>query len=139
MTHIPIGTRMPMHHSATGRAYLAFCVREHGETLQELIAKTPDLDREIMTRDNRALADVLPEVRKLGYAVVEGTHNVTNIGVPVLFKGNAVAGIALRFFTRSLKVAEVIKKHLKDLQETAAAIGADLERYDAKRDGATAK
>jgi IclR family mhp operon transcriptional activator len=134
MKRAPIGLRMPIQESATGRVYLAYCAREHGEMLLELIDKTPESDRKIFTRDRRPLAEIVAETRRLGYSVVEGIQAVSTLAVPILYKDRAIAGLALRYFTRSLKPADAIKKYLADLLETAKAIGTDFAGYDARLD-----
>ncbi|MDX2142835.1 MAG: helix-turn-helix domain-containing protein [Rhodospirillaceae bacterium] len=139
MKRAPIGLRMPMQESATGRVYLAYCAREHSEMLLELIDKIPDSDRKIFTRDRRPMTEVVTEVRRLGYAVVDGIQAVSTLAVPILFKDRAIAGMALRYFTKSMKAHEAVKKYLADLQQAAEAISADFAKYDARLDRIAAK
>lgn len=132
MKKVPLGLRMPMEASATGRVYLAFCTREHRDLLLDLIAKSPGTPRDVFTRDRRPITEILTDVRRRGYAIIEGMQGVSNIAVPVMFKDHAIAGLSLRYFTRSLKPAVAVEKYLQDLQATAAQIGADFATYDVK-------
>jgi len=130
MSRVPLGLRMPMDASATGRVYLAFSPREHRDTLLEQIAKSPTPARDVFTRDRRPLNEVLTLVRRNGYAIVEGMNGVSNLAVPVISKTRLIASLSLRYFTRSLKVSVALEKYLADLNATARAIGAAFETYD---------
>jgi len=131
MKKVPLGLRMPMEASATGRVYLAYCAREHRELLLDLIAKSPGQPRELFTRDRRPIAEVLTEVRKKGYAMIDGMQGVSNIAVPIFFRERAIAGLSLRYFTRSIKPSVVVERYLDELKATARAIGEEFEAYDA--------
>ncbi|MBL8630655.1 MAG: helix-turn-helix domain-containing protein [Rhodospirillaceae bacterium] len=133
MNRVPIGLRMPMEASATGRVYLAFCPREHCDTLLEQITKSPTPGRDLFIKDRRSLADILPMVRKAGYTVVDGMNGVSNLAVPVFSNGRVIACLSLRYFTRSLKASAAIEKYLDSLNQTAAAIGDDFESYQAHK------
>jgi IclR family transcriptional regulator, mhp operon transcriptional activator len=134
MKKAPLGLRMPMEACATGRVYLAFCTREHRELLLDLIAKSPGQQRGVLNRDPRPIADVLKDVRKQGYATVVGMNGVTNLAVPVMFRENAIAGLSLRYFTRSLKDSQVVERYLSDLKSTAKSIGDAFASYNGGRD-----
>ncbi len=134
MSRVPIGLRMPMEASATGRVYLAFCPREHRDTLLEQIAKSPTPAREVFIRDRRTLAEVLPLVRMAGYAVVDGMNGVSNLAVPITSRSRVIGCLSLRYFTRSLKASAAIDKYLDSLKETADAIGADFASYEGEQD-----
>jgi IclR family mhp operon transcriptional activator len=132
MSRVPIGLRMPMEASATGRVYLAFCPREHRDTLLEQIAKSPTPAREVFIRDRRALSEVLPQARKAGYAIVDGMNGVSNLAVPIFSNDRVIACLSLRYFTRSLKASAAVEKYLQNLKDTAQSIGADFESYEAR-------
>jgi IclR family mhp operon transcriptional activator len=133
MKKVPLGLRMPMEVCATGRVYLAFCSPERRDILLELIAKSPGEPREMFTRDRRPIADVLKEVGQKGYAMIDGMAGVSNIAVPIMFMGRAIAGLSLRYFTRSLKPSVAAQRYLADLQQTAVAIGQAFEAYDPRQ------
>jgi IclR family mhp operon transcriptional activator len=130
MKKVPLGLRMPMEVCATGRVYLAFCSREHRELLLDLIVKSPGQQRESFARENRPIRDVLADVRKHGYATIDGTHGVSNIAVPIFFKDHAIAGLSLRYFTKSLKLSAAVTRYLDDLKATAKTISEAFAKYD---------
>lgn len=131
MKKVPLGLRMPMEDSATGRVYLAFCTREHRDLLLDLIAKSPGAPRDMFTRDRRPIAEVLTDVRRKGYATIDGMQGVSNIAVPIIFKDHAIAGLSLRYFTRSVKTVVAVERYLADLQTTATLISEGFAAYDA--------
>ncbi len=132
-----IGFRVEMFLSAPGRAYLAFCSdAERAAVLTDAAANPP-----LLVRARQVLAGELPaildETRRLGYASRdplfggdgEKEMNVSDdgidaIAVPVMHDGKVLATMNLVWPRKYRLKAQIVRNHLADLQETAAAIAA---------------
>jgi IclR family mhp operon transcriptional activator len=133
----------PMLLGAVGRAYLAFCPdAERREVLKAL--KTSRRRSDALARDEAAMAAILRETRRKGYAVTDERlraltepvapkwrdtrRRATGLAVPVLEDGRAVAALVLRYFPNALSEAEAAGRYLAPLEAVAAAIVAEARR-----------
>ena len=123
MELISAGLRMPMATSAAGRTYLAFCPDTERELLLDLIQRAPQTAPPLTADDLKTLPDILAEVRRTGYAALEGTHRVSNLSVPVFAGGTIIACIVLRFYTSAKTLAEAAAAYAVPLKNTAEDIG----------------
>jgi IclR family acetate operon transcriptional repressor len=92
----PVGSRVPIHASAMGKAMLAFAEDTAGE-----VAALGDLDRFTGSTitSTQALLDDLTETRRRGWAMNDGERDpgVRTIGVPLLrADGRPFAAVALQ-------------------------------------------
>ncbi|MEQ8735480.1 MAG: IclR family transcriptional regulator C-terminal domain-containing protein [Rhodospirillaceae bacterium] len=123
MELISAGLRMPMVTSAAGRTYLAFCPAAERELLLDLIQLASQTASTLSADDVKTLLDTLAEIRRSGYATVEGTHRVSNLSVPVFAGGNIIACIVLRFYTSAKTLSEAVAAYAGPLKNTAKDIG----------------
>ena len=114
-----IGTRLPLHATATGRVIAAFLPEsERASLCQEATDARADM----------ALADDLAAIRSKGYAVSVGTYRsgVNSIAVPVHAAGGAVsASIALTGPEERL-TSDWMQSQLHRLLDAAARISESL-------------
>jgi IclR family mhp operon transcriptional activator len=136
----PVGFRVNMLRSATGRAYLAFCSpAERDAVLARLRASSNPLDA--VARDRRWVNRVLDEVRALTFAVrnpdLQGRHDRrraflddgrNSIAVPVTVEERVVGCINLTWTAKVTTAAEVAGRHLAALKAAASEIAGELAR-----------
>jgi DNA-binding IclR family transcriptional regulator len=122
---LPIGTRVPMMCSASGRAYNAFHAESFQSSLIELLAREAEFaeDRKAC-QDPARVMEMLRSIRRRGAAVAKGKSDKTSIlSVPIMADGGAALGaLSMRVFASTMSLSEVMRKHLGHLQATAALI-----------------
>ena len=130
----PIGFRVSMLRSATGRAYLAFCSEaERNAVLQRLRASNEPGN--FLARRPSMVTRLLDETRRRGYGEryqdFGGHYNLSrrdwndgrdSIAVPVLVGADVVAGINLTWLHKVKTVEEVVSSHLETLKAAALEI-----------------
>jgi len=134
----PIGFRVNMLRSATGRAYLAFCSdAERQAVLQRLrVSSEPGND---LARQPREVEALLKETRKLGYGTRvrdfgghfaksrrEWDDRRDSIAVPIWAGEEVVAIVNLTWMHSVATVGEIAEKHLPVLQQAAQDISTRL-------------
>lgn len=90
-----VGTRLPIHDSALGRAILAFIPEEEfAEVLDTLSASVPEHDRELLRAE-------LAETKRRTLAISRDRfqEGLGAIAAPVIIRGRAVASVSARFAT----------------------------------------
>lgn len=130
----PIGSRLSFLHTATGRAYLAFCPQAEREAIVERL-RPPQDDGS----GERLLTEMLGTIRERGYALREPFHpwadrdwqavrqdGRRSMAVPVLVDEQPVASINITWLQRRSETATVVQRHLGALRRAADAISADL-------------
>lgn len=122
------GSRIPAYVSSSGRAMLAFRPElERVAFVEEvdLAARTPYT---VPTR--AALTAVLAQVHEQGYALVEDELDLglTSIGVPILHRGAAVAGLSCSAVSKSVPAAEFVASRLPRLQAAATILADQVGR-----------
>jgi IclR family mhp operon transcriptional activator len=130
----PIGFRINMLRSASGRAYLAFCSdSERAAVLQRLTASSEPGN--YLAHHPSMLAEVIAETQKRGYGVRAadfGGHfdktrrefddNRDSIAVPVWAASEVVAVLNLTWMHKSATVAQTVKTHLAALTQASQEI-----------------
>lgn len=143
----PIGFRINMLRSATGRAYLAFCdPSEREAALGRLRASNSPGDS--FAHDSRWVARVLAETRRRGYGVREPTFGGhydrtrreiddgrNSIAVPIVVDGTVIGCINLTWLTRVTTVGTIVEQHLPTLQRASARIAERIARQAAPKSG----
>jgi len=133
----PLGERIDLAVSAVGRAYLAFCPDDEREQLIEYLAAHPRSRGALGPLDRAALGTILQTTRQRGYAVRDSrAHTVWRLGsaddhldaiaLPVLDSGRIYGCINLLWLRRLRIRDKLIKAHLADVRDAAAAIAADM-------------
>jgi len=132
-----VGFRIDMAVSAVGRAYLAFCPETERARLIAHMRAHPSRYPGCAGLDDARMKRVIAETRARGFAVRdtafgglgwladEDDDKLAAIAVPVMAGTGVLACINLVWPRRLQTEAQVAKRHLGDLQRTAAAIAAD--------------
>ncbi|MFI1442309.1 IclR family transcriptional regulator domain-containing protein [Streptomyces fructofermentans] len=121
--NITVGTRLPAHPTSLGRVLLAD-LPPAARHLPELRALTPRT-----VTDPAALTKVLDDVRRSGYALVDGEleEGLRSIAVPVRDRtGRAVAAVNVAMHSTRRTLEECVGEVLPELSATAGRIEADL-------------
>jgi IclR family transcriptional regulator, mhp operon transcriptional activator len=135
----PIGFKINMLRSATGRAYLSFCSEtERQAVLQRLSASTSPGD--FLAKRPAMLARLLNETKRLGYGEryqdFGGNFNLSrrewndgrdSIAIPIVIDVDVVAVINLTWFHKVKSVAQIVSAHLEPLKDAAAEISRRLK------------
>ncbi|CAM3715097.1 Transcriptional regulator [Polaromonas hydrogenivorans] len=130
----PIGFRVNMLRSASGRAYLAFCGEpERQAVLQRLCAN--DEPGDYLAKRPSVVARLLKETKRLGYGQryqdFGGHYNLSrrewtdgrdSIAVPVIVGSDVVAVINLTWFHKVKTVEQIVAAHLETLKDASAEI-----------------
>lgn len=136
----PIGFRINMLRSATGRAYLAFCDEPEREAvLERLRASTQPGDA--IAHRGAYVTRVLNETRRRGYGLRDpdfggdydrprrdsddGRHS---LAVPIVVGKSVIGVVNLTWIAKVASVREIVAKHLGHVQEAAADIAGRLAR-----------
>lgn len=122
MELISAGLRMPMLTSAAGRAYLAYCPDMERAALLDLIRRNGEADTTGLTTYPDALNRLIAAIRRQGFVVLEGSHRVSNLAVPLLYNGYAFGCIVIRFYTSTMGLEEAAKTFATPMQAAAADI-----------------
>ena len=123
---IPVGTKLPMLSSASGRIYLAFQPDDARERLIELLARDSEFpgDRE-SAQDSKAIAHLLDGIREKGWATAKAKNRTSIMTVPIIGDtGAAVGSLAVRYFSASLSDAEASARNLEKMRATATQLAA---------------
>ena len=134
VTLYEIGARVDMLLSAPGRAYLAFCSpEERSAGLAEAHAHPSNIQR---SRDvlKHEIDHILEETRRCGYGsrdprfggrfveIEEFDDGLDAIAVPVICNGQVIACMNLVWPRKYKLKSKIVRDHLADMQDTAAAI-----------------
>ncbi|MBI1212373.1 MAG: helix-turn-helix domain-containing protein [Alphaproteobacteria bacterium] len=134
-----VGYRSPMLLSAVGRAYIAFCPpAERAELIAALRVSKRPTDR--LARDAAALARMLSDVRRKGYASTdEALRQLTSkvppqwrdarrrargLAVPIVNGRSVLATVSMRYLPKALSEDEAARAFLKPLRRLADDIAA---------------
>lgn len=143
----PIGFRINMLRSATGRTYLAFCdAKEREAVLERLRASNSPGDA--FAHDRRWVARVLAETRRRGYGVREpgfGGHydrprrevddGRNSIAVPIVVGGTVIGCLNLTWLNRVTTVGRIVEQHLPALQQAASRIAGRMDELSSQARG----
>ncbi len=134
----PVGFRVNMLRSATGRAYLAFCNASEREALLQRLRASHEPGNAI-ARDAALVERLLDETRRMGYGLrvpdFGGHFDLTrrgfddgrdSIAVPIRAGDEVVAAVNLTWIPKVLGLRQVVATCLPPLREAAEAIGQRL-------------
>ena len=125
--HLPVGSSVPPHCSASGKLLLAFLPAEEREAV--LAALPLPRHTEHTITDRALLAKEIDRIVAAGYAVDDEEYvlGVACVAVPVrLGNGQVVAAVAIHAATARLPLQRAIE-HAPRLHEAAARIAATFE------------
>jgi IclR family transcriptional regulator, mhp operon transcriptional activator len=134
----PIGFRINMLRSATGRAYLAFC--DESERLAMLgRLRSSNQPGDAMARNAAWVTRVLNETRRQGYGVRDpdfGGHydkprresddGRNSIAVPIAVVGAVIGCVNLTWVAKVTTAQQIVKQHLAELKEAAEEVARRL-------------
>jgi IclR family mhp operon transcriptional activator len=126
----PIGVRVNMLRSATGRAYISFCGESERAAIIERL-KVSGNPENYLALQPVALASLLEETRRLGYGCrYHDFHKDgrNSLAVPIRVSSEVIAAVNLTWTGHVMATDQMIAKHLRDLRAAADQIGAELSR-----------
>lgn len=124
---IPVGTRFPAYATSMGRVLLAYAPEPWLAGYLASVELQPSTRRMITSRER--LAEVLAQVRREGYALVdqELEEGVRSIALPLRDpEGTVVAAVNISTHVSRSDITTLRAELLPPLRRTAAAIEADL-------------
>lgn len=119
------GMTLPILETASGRVLLAFSTAKTREQILERLRQSND-HCDLVARDGKKVQKMLQETRKLGYASVTVSRqvsNLTTLAVPVTVHDIAVAALAIRFSATGVSKETVSSDFLPAMRLTAQKIG----------------
>lgn len=123
-----VGLRLPMLHSATGRAYLAFCGEAERAAIVERLrrSRTPE---DALARDGRYVSNLVTMTRRKGYGERHGEifPKTGAIAVPVMHGERVVCCLNISFIASALTPAEAAARYLEPLKASARKIARQLD------------
>jgi IclR family mhp operon transcriptional activator len=141
LAHIPlgpIGFRINMLRSATGRAYLAFCSESERQAVLARLRASPH-PGDAGARNSAWVARVLAETRRRGFAARDpsfGGHfdksrrevddGRNSIAVPIIVDARVIGSINMTWTVKAGSIAEVGARHVADLKRAASDIAARM-------------
>lgn len=134
----PIGFRVNMLRSATGRAYLAFCSENEREAVLQRLAASTDPGN-ALAREARMVKKLLEETRRIGYGTRtpdfgghyekprrESDDGRDSIAVPIWAGEEVVAAVNLTWIHKVMTVPQIVKTCLPHLAQAAREISLKL-------------
>src|SRR5690606_1375974 len=115
-----------------GRAYLAFCEpRERTEFLSRFRERA---GLQFGSAEEKWFLTVLESVRRVGYATRDprvGPFRMSTIGMPIKFRGSAVAAASVTFYDSAISPCDIKSKIIEPLRTTIANIERTMECMEA--------
>jgi IclR family mhp operon transcriptional activator len=120
----PVGHRVPMLGSASGRAWLAFAPEVTRRITVELIAGSAPGPWRDLARDPAKLARLLAATRRQGFAIAASPvdEGCTSLAAPLLVGDRCLGCLGSRYFSRALTAAAAREKLLPPLRAAAQRI-----------------
>lgn len=136
----PVGFRVSMLRSATGRAYLAFCEPEERDEILAGLRQSPH-PGDARARDGAWVQSAVQKTLQRGFGLraadfgghydkprSEWDDGRNSIAVPIIVPGHGVLGcINLTWLTRVASVQQIVAQHLAPLRAAAADISASMQ------------
>lgn len=136
----PVGFRVNMLRSATGRAYVAFCEPEEREEILAGLRQSPH-PGDARARDRAWVQTVLERTRANGYGLraadfgghydkprSEHDDGRDSIAVPIIVPGHGILGcINLTWLKKVASVEQIVADNLAALREASAATSAAIQ------------
>lgn len=130
----PIGFRVNMLRSATGRAYLAFCSASEREATLERLKNSHDPGN-FLARRHGMVEQILAETRALGYGTryhdygghYDSSRNIiddgrNSIALPISVEGDVIAVMNLTWINKVTDVEKIVQLHLAELKQAASRV-----------------
>jgi len=124
--HLEVGSRVPMHCTASGKLFLAFMDAERRTRMLESLNLARMTERTICSRDK--LEQEIADIASRGYSTddEEFIQGLVAVAVPVIDgRGRAVGAVAIHAAKARLDLAQAVE-HLARLRSAAAEIGQTL-------------
>jgi DNA-binding IclR family transcriptional regulator len=124
--HLEVGSRVPMHCTASGKLFLAFMDAERRSRMLESLTLTRMTERTITSRER--LEQEIAEVASRGYSTddEEFIQGLVAVAVPVTdTRGRVVGAVAVHAAKPRLDLPQALE-HLPRLRAAAAEIGQTL-------------
>jgi IclR family mhp operon transcriptional activator len=128
----PVGARISMLLTSTGRAYFAFCSQEEREEILARLQAEPSPEA-VMAKDAVWVARLVAQTQAQGYGqrdpsiAGEGVGQKlmaddgrNSIAVPIIVSGQVVASLNLTWTRRATTASQIVAEHLEDLRGAAA-------------------
>ncbi len=133
----PIGHRVSLVASASGKAYLAYCEPEHRALLIDLVVRSSPRAEDKVARNGKGMRNILSQVRRDGFATMsDGDRSA--VAVPILSKQQPLASLAMRFFSSAIRANGIRRDVLPLLKRAAEKIGRSFETAPPKQIGSAA-
>ena len=136
----PVGARINMLLTSTGRAYVSFCTQAEREELTQILRES-GRPEDAFAQDPVWLARLVSQTQAQGYGQRDPSvageapgrslmpdDGRNSIAVPVIVSGRVVAALNLTWTRRAASVTQVVGDSLAELRAAAADIGRGLER-----------
>jgi IclR family mhp operon transcriptional activator len=135
----PVGFRIPMLRSATGRAYLAWCADGEREAVLERLRHSQEPE-DAGVHDPQAVEAMLEQTRRQGYgqrdahfaaylrpAAPNPYDEYSSIALPILVDQRVIGCVNLVWVARVATPAEMAARHLVELKSAVAEIAARMQ------------
>jgi len=118
-----VGWKLPMLHTALGRAYIAYCPRAECEAILDALERSND-SMNAIAKDRAAVDKIIRETRSNGYGsrFKAITAKTGSIAIPLTFEDRVVACIGITFIASALTPAEAAARYLKQLKAAGLRI-----------------
>lgn len=136
----PIGFRINMLRSSSGRAFLAFCGEAEREAVLQRL-KHSDEPGNFLAKRPTMVRRLLEETRRLGYGTRyqdfgghfdlsrrEWSDGRDSIAVPVTVGSDVIAVINLTWVHKAKTVAQIVEAHLESVTAAAAEVASRLSK-----------
>jgi IclR family mhp operon transcriptional activator len=125
----PLGLRVPVLQSATGRAYLAFCPKPEREEVIRFLHHS-SAPENAMARDLKSVNRVLAQTRTNGYGqrFKEFMIETGSIAVPIRSTDRVIACLNITFIASALTPKQAASRYLDAINRTARQIEASIAR-----------
>ncbi len=130
-----VGTTLPLFHSSSGKAYLAFCDDAAREAVLAACLKSDHPDH-AMARDGELLNRMLGKIREDGFAFEfrsprpKAAGKMSTICTPVLGDQGIIGCLAMRYIDSAMTSSEVVRNYLPTLQSYAEKIGSGVQKLN---------
>ncbi len=135
---LTVGLRLPMLHTATGRAFLAYCDNAERQIIIENLMRSGRAE-DAKAKDEKFIESMISVTRKRGYAEREEEifPKTSAIALPIHSSGRILACINITFIASVLKPKDAADRYLAALSDVAKAIGRRVDSYRREYDGLT--
>jgi IclR family transcriptional regulator, mhp operon transcriptional activator len=132
LKHSTLNVRLSLASRAIGRAYLAFCPQVQQQALLQALALSEEPE-DALAKEPAAIAAVLDEVRRTGYALRDPSvwPASNTLAVPVFDHRGVACSFGMTYFSSTMSSQQAIDRYLPELQRVAHAIGERLRALQA--------